>query len=273
MAKKNKRASGSGGPPPAANQASKPTTSPGAPPPPAQEKLIEQRSSRKAAAVRAQQQQRERRRNLMLIIGGIAIVGVIAIILVSNSTRAISAGVQGSSADTTLGPADAPVVLQDFSDFYCSHCRAFALERLPALEEKYVKNGLLRVEFKHFPLRDTSYEAHIAAQCAAVQKKFWEYGDKLFQDQGLKATYSTADLKKYAADLGLDTAAFNTCLDQKQTEGIVRQNSAEGSAKQVNSTPTLFVNGVRISGAVPIEQFEQVINAELQKKGLTPPAS
>jgi protein-disulfide isomerase len=271
MAKKNKRASG--GPPPASNQAPKPTTSAGAPPPSTQEKLIEQRSSRKAAAVRAEQQQRERRRNLMLIIGGIAIVAVIAIVLVSNSTRSTSAGVQGSSEDASLGPADAPVVLEDFSDFYCTHCRTFALERLPALEEKYVNDGLLRIEFKHFPLRDSSYEAHIAAQCAAVQKKFWEYGDKLFQDQGLKATYSTGDLKKYAADLGLDTAAFDACLDQKQTESLVRRDSAEGGAKQVNSTPTLFVNGVRISGAVPLSQFEQIIDAELQKKGITPPAS
>ena len=270
MAKKKKRTSG--GPPPASGQASTPTAGTGAPPPSSEEKLIEQRSSRKAAA-RAQQQQRERRRNLMLVIGGIAIVAVIAIVLVSNSTRNSNAGVQGSSADTTLGSADAPVVLQDFSDFYCSHCRTFALERLPALEKKYVDSGLLRVEFKHFPLRDSSYEAHIAAQCAANQGKFWEYGDKLFQDQGLKAVYSTADLKKYAADLGLDTAAFNACLDQKQTESIVRRDSTEGAVKQVNSTPTLFINGVRISGAVPLAQFEQVINAELQKKGITPPAS
>ncbi|QLQ05754.1 MAG: thioredoxin domain-containing protein [Anaerolineae bacterium] len=141
----------SGGPPPASGQASTPTAGTGAPPPSSEEKLIEQRSGRKAAAARAQQQQRERRRNLMLVIGGIAIVAVIAIVLVSNSTRNSSAGVQGSSADTTLGSAGAPVVLQDFSDFYCSHCRTFALERLPALEKKYVDSGLLRVEFKHFP--------------------------------------------------------------------------------------------------------------------------
>ena len=269
MAKKNKRAAGSGG----SSSGSKPTSGAGGPPPPAQERLIEQQSSRKAAAARAQRQQQERRRNLLLMIGGIAIVAVIAIILVANSTRATSAGVQGSSEDATLGAADAPVVLEDYSDFYCTHCRTFALERLPALEEKYIDSGLLRVEFKHFPLRDTSYPAHIAAQCAAVQKKFWEYGDKLFQDQGLKATYSDADLKKYAADLGLDTTAFDACLDQKLTEGIVRQHLTEGSAKQVNSTPTLFVNGIRISGAVPIEQFEQAIDAELQKKGITPPTS
>lgn len=269
MAKKNKGTAGSSSP----SSPPKSTTGAGVPPPSTQEKMIEQRSSRKAAAARAQRQQQERRRNMLLIIGGIAIVAVIAIIVISNSTRATSAGVQGSSEDATLGPADAPVVLEDFSDFYCTHCRTFALERLPALEEKYVNDGLLRVEFKHFPLRDSSYEAHIAAQCAAVQKKFWEYGDKLFQDQGLKATYSNADLKKYAADLGLDTAAFDACLDQKQTESLVRRDSAEGGAKQVNSTPTLFVNGVRISGAVPLAQFEEIINAELQKKGITPPAS
>ena len=215
---------------------------PGTPPPPQKLEGQREKTSKQIAreATRKRRQQ-EQRRNLLLIIVGVAIVGVLA------------------------------VVLKDFSDFYCSHCRDFALDRAPELVKDYVDQGLLRIEFKHFPLRESSYGAHIAAECAAGQDKFWEYHDVLFKNQQ-GSELSAAKLKQYAVDLGLDTAAFDTCFDGKQGKAQVDADAREGVAKQINSTPTMFINDERVLGAVPVAQFKEVINRKLQEKGITPPS-
>ncbi len=242
----------------------------GMPPPPQQLEKQREKSSKQAAREAARKrQQMEQRRNLLLIIAGVAVVGIIAVILIGNAARS-GGGIARSGKGATLGAADAPVVLQDFSDFYCSHCRDFALDRAPELVKTYVDKGLLRIEFKHFPLRDSSYSAHIAAECAAGQDKFWEYHDVLYKNQQ-GSELSNAQLKKFALDLGLDTTAFDTCLDNKQGKAQVDADAAEGQAKQINSTPTMFINNERVLGAVSVAQFEEVINRKLQEKGVTPP--
>ena len=239
--------------------------------PPSQDNATQQRSSKQLVREQARRKrEQERRRNLLLVIAGIAIVAVVAVIGITSATNNAASGIGKSGEGKILGAADAPVVLQDFSDFYCSHCRAFAMERAPELVKEYVDKNLLRIEFKHFPLRPSSNSAHIAAQCAAVQNKFWEYHDLLFKNQQA-IELSASQLKQYATDLKLDQAAFDTCLDQKQTQGIVDADSAEGRAKQVNSTPTLFINNERVEGAVAIEQFRAIINSKLQERGITPP--
>jgi len=243
----------------------------GMPPPPPQ-KLEGQRdrvSKQTARETARKRQQMEQRRNLLLIIAGVAVVGLIAVVLISNAARS-GGGIARTGKGATLGAADAPVVLQDFSDFYCSHCRDFALDRAPELVKDYVDKGLLRIEFKHFPLRPSSYGAHIAAECAAGQDKFWEYHDLLFKNQQ-GSELSNTQLKKFAVDAGLDTATFDACLDQKQGKAQVDADAGEGTAKQINSTPTMFINGERVLGAVTVAQFKEVINRKLQEKGVTPP--
>lgn len=239
------------------------------PPPPQNLENQPMRSSKQVARETARKRrEQEQRRNLLLIIAGVAIVGLLAVVLINNAARN-AGGVARSGKGATLGSADAPVVLQDFSDFYCSHCRDFALDRAPKLVQDYVDKGLLRIEFKHFPLREQSYGAHIAAECAAGQDKFWEYHDLLYKNQQ-GSELSATQLKKYAADLGLDTATFDSCLDTKQGKAQVDADSREGQAKQINSTPTFFINGERIVGAAAIEQFKAVIDRKLQEKGVSP---
>ena len=175
---------------------------PGMPPPPQRLEGQRDKSSKQVAREAARKRyQQEQRRNLLLIIAGVAIVGLIAVVLISNAARS-GGGIARTGKGATLGAVDAPVVLQDFSDFYCSHCRDFALDRAPALVKDYVDQGLLRIEFKHFPLRASSYGAHIAAECAAGQDKFWEYHDLLFKNQQ-GSELSNDKLKTFAADAGL----------------------------------------------------------------------
>ncbi len=100
-----------------------------------------------------------------------------------------------------------------------------------------------------------------AAECAADQNKFWEFHDTLFASQNgeNQGAFSNDNLKKFAADLGLDTAAFNQCLDTQKYAQIVESDTQIAQQIGVRSTPSFVVNGNPLIGAQPIEEFERLI--------------
>ena len=116
------------------------------------------------------------------------------------------------------------------------------------------------------PMHDRAGVAAEAAQCANVQGKFWEYHDKLFENQG---ALQDADLKSYAAAVGLDTAAFEQCFTSGRFRTDVAKDAEEGSRFGVSGTPAFFVNGRSLTGAQQYEAFAQVIDDELKRKGIT----
>ena len=164
--------------------------------------------------------------------------------------------------DPSLGSSSAPVTLVEFSDFQCPFCQRVA----PTLKQvKDTYGDKVRVVWKDFPLTQIhpqAFKAGEAAHCAADQGKFWEYHDRLFANQ---QALQPNDLKKYAADMGLDASAFATCLDSSKYGERVRDGVAEGSRLGVNSTPTIYINGRVLSGAQPYEVIASVIDEELSK--------
>jgi protein-disulfide isomerase len=170
--------------------------------------------------------------------------------------------VEVTADDPSIGSASAPVTLVEFSDFQCPFCQRVA-PTLKQVKEKY--GDKVRVVWKDFPLTQIhpqAFKAGEAAHCAADQGKFWEYHDRLFANQ---QSLQPNDLKKHASDLGLDAAAFATCLDTSKYGERVRDGVAEGSRLGVNSTPTIYINGRVLSGAQPFETFVTVIDEELSK--------
>jgi protein-disulfide isomerase len=168
-----------------------------------------------------------------------------------------------TSADPSIGSASAPVTLVEFSDFQCPFCQRVA-PTLKQVKDKY--GDKVRVVWKDFPLTQIhpqAFKAGEAAHCAADQGKFWEYHDRLFANQ---QALQPNDLKKHAADLGLDATAFASCLDTSKYGERVRDGVAEGSRLGVNSTPTIYINGRVLSGAQPFETFVSLIDEELAKK-------
>lgn len=182
--------------------------------------------------------------------------------------------------DPSLGPEDAKVTVIEFSDFECPYCGATAGTHdiligrfksqdptweaaVPKLKE-LAKQGKIRFVFRDFPLSGhrNAQKASEAAQCANDQNKFWEYHDKLFENQD---TLDVTSLKKYAAELSLETTTFNECLDSDKYEKEVKDDFKDGSVAGVSGTPAFFVNGKLISGAQPFEVFEQIIEDELAK--------
>jgi protein-disulfide isomerase len=170
--------------------------------------------------------------------------------------------VEVAADDAVLGAANAPVTLVEFSDFQCPFC----LRAVPTLKRiKEVYGDKVRLVWKDYPLTNIHPEAFKAAEagnCAREQGKFWEYHDRLFDNQ--QALYPDS-LKQYAVAVGLDAAKFNQCLDSSKYSGRVQAHVDLGSQLGVNSTPSVFINGRQVTGAQPFETFAAVIDEELER--------
>ncbi len=172
--------------------------------------------------------------------------------------------------DPFLGPENAPIEVIVFSDFGCPFCAGAAgyneqvIEYLrsgnpsweapiPKLRE-LAEQGKVKLVFRDFPLHGT--ETAEAAECAHEQGKFWEYHDKLFENQD---ALEVEDLKKYAEELGLDTTKFNDCLDSGQMFTEIQKDYEDGNRYGVTGTPTFFINGEKVEGAQSFSVFERII--------------
>lgn len=172
----------------------------------------------------------------------------------------------------SVGQADAPVVVVEFTDFQCPFCSRHFLETYPLIKADYVDTGKVRYVFMDFPLSNIHPQAQLAseaARCAGDQGAYVEMHDILFSRQGeWNGQASAGDIfAGYVAELDLDTETFNACLDSRQHEAAVLADLEKGAALGVNGTPAFFVNGNFISGAQPYEVFQQAIESALNGNG------
>jgi protein-disulfide isomerase len=167
-----------------------------------------------------------------------------------------------SAGHPSVGPANAPVTIVEFSDFQCPFCKR-AEPALKQVQEKY--GDKVRLVYMDFPLamHNHALDAAKAGRCAEEQGKFWPYHDAMFADQ---SKLSPEDLKNLAKTLGLDTSKFNTCFDQAKYEAGVRADMNQGKALGIDGTPAFFINGRMLVGAQPVESFNQMIDEELTDK-------
>jgi protein-disulfide isomerase len=143
--------------------------------------------------------------------------------LAASQSKAPSAVPNGSVP--ILGSPSAPVTIIEFSDFQCGFCKRFWVETLPKLKEAYINRGKTRFIYRHFAiLGKHSEQAAEAAECAAEQRKFWEYQDQLFLNQGPLA-FTVAKLEKYAGELRLNGEAFANCLRTGKYKGKVERET------------------------------------------------
>ena len=165
--------------------------------------------------------------------------------------------------DPAKGPADAPIEIVEFSDFQCPFCER-ATGTLAQLVDRY--GDQVRFVYKDYPLssHENAFKAAEAGNCANDQGKFWELHDKMFATQ---SALGVPSLKAYAAELGMDAAAFSACLDSGKYAGEVQRDLAVGQSHGVSSTPTIFINGRVVTGAAPIDVFDQIIREELEASG------
>jgi protein-disulfide isomerase len=212
------------------------------------------------------------RRNARLIsLGSIAIfLSTLAVLLARQFNLAPE---RPEPAYRTIGPADAPVQIYEYSDFSCPAC-SMAAGKIDEML-KIFGNGL-RVTYKHYPLtaiHPWSLKAAAYADCAGEQGKFREYGAMLFgtQQKWVMDKDTPPEFKDYAVKLGLDWPKMEACAASPGTQRQVSLDMAEGDLKNVDATPTFFINGRRAVGAGQLldeaMKFDNILRA---KRGSTP---
>ncbi len=162
------------------------------------------------------------------------------------------------------GKKDAPITVIEFSDFQCPFCSRGA-ETVTELKKKY--GNRMRLAFRNFPLpmHQDARPAAEASLCVNDQSsdKFWKFHDLAFKNQ---SKLDKASLQKYAKEAGADLKKFDDCVASKKFADAVQKDLEYGEKIGVKSTPTFFVNGQLVSGAVPIESFAEMIEEDMNEK-------
>lgn len=170
------------------------------------------------------------------------------------------------SLDKSIGEENAPVVVVEYGDFQCPACQYFFQTSVKQLKDEYVQSGQVRFVFRQFAfLGDESQWAAEASECANEQGRFWEYYDKLYQEQNGEnvGVFSKENLKKFAGELNLDTAGFSQCLDSGRYAEKVQQETLEGQQAGVRGTPSVFVNSQYIENGINYPTLQAVVEAAL----------
>jgi protein-disulfide isomerase len=183
----------------------------------------------------------------------------------------------GNIGDHVFGNAKSKVVLIEYGDYQCPGCKGVS-SRVKTLSEAY-KDQIAFV-FRHFPLTTIHPNARAAsgaAIAAGLNGKFWEMHDTLYEKQTSWQTLAgeerTAAFTDYATALGISKDAFTSSLGDNAINQKISFDQAIAKKINVDSTPTFYLNGVKLEGSVWSSEakFAEAINAELKKAGTTPP--
>jgi protein-disulfide isomerase len=173
-----------------------------------------------------------------------------------------------SLPDMAVGTAKAPVTIVEYASMTCPHCAAFEQNVFPMLKSKYMDTGKVRFVFREFPLDIKAAAASMLARCIAGEDagKFFATIDLLFkqQDQLMEQTKDT--LKLIGKQAGMDDQAVEACeKDQVLLDKLKADQAFAFETLKVDATPTLFVNGERLRGAMSFEELEERIKPLLKK--------
>ena len=238
-------------------------------------------STRKFIKERRKKNQRQKTLMLAMIIGGSVIMvgALVAAILTSGRINISQKDLIQSKVNpllnverNVLGSPNAPVVIEEYSDFGCTYCADFALGTKKIIEESYLVNGQVKLVFHSVGglLRaPATVQAAEAAYCAGDQNAFWPYHDLLFIKQielfQNRSANITPALKQIAAALELDQDQFDSCLENRTYQDLVAEDEVNARQFGISGTPAFLINGVIVRGNQPLEIFQQMIEEELAK--------
>lgn len=163
--------------------------------------------------------------------------------------------------EIVLGKDDAPVTIVEYSSLTCPHCGAFHRDTLPALTEKYIDKGLVKIYFRPFPFDPYATAGAMLAHCVSPSARV-SFLDILFkrQEQWIQDENPINALQAMAKQAGLSESDFVVCLkDQKRLDGIRDIQSRAAEELGVRSTPTFFVNGDKLEGNQPLAAFDKML--------------
>jgi protein-disulfide isomerase len=179
-----------------------------------------------------------------------------------------------SDAIYVLGNKDAPLTMVEFTDYQCPFCGRFEATTFPEIKKKYIDTGKMRLIVRDLPLTGLhpfAMKAAQAAQCAGDQGKFWEMKDILFRNQN---KLDADSLSQYATkDLALNADTFKNCMTNGKHLKDINEEARYAQSLGITGTPTFIigksagdsVEGQLVVGALPLENFDAVINEMLEK--------
>ena len=164
--------------------------------------------------------------------------------------------------EQVLGSPDAPVTIIEYASLTCPHCAQFHNEVLPALKERYIAPGKVRLIYRDFPLDQTALAAAALAHCAGPERYF-SMLDVLFETQSnwARADDPIAALKRLGKLGGLNEPEMAACLaDEELSEGILRERLAGQNQYDIGSTPTFIIDGKAYAGSRGVEEFGKLLD-------------
>src|SRR6266516_3539800 len=191
-------------------------------------------------------------------LGGVGVAGAAVLFLLirqpSGAARAAReapvAVVDDGFRGYTLGSDAAPVEVTEYSDFECPFCASFAAVQMPTVRQQLIATGKVRWRYRDFPIPSHQYGRYAAhaAQCAGEQGKFWEMHDQLFFNHGWAQTGKnpTGLFSGFAKAAGVDLTRYVACMKSGRYAARIEFSRQEGLQRNVNGTPTFFVNGTEL---------------------------
>jgi protein-disulfide isomerase len=193
--------------------------------------------------------------------GGTALLVALVLALPAAAQNAAAVDVAAATAERALGSADAPVTIVEYASMTCPHCANFHEQTFPALKERYIDTGKVRLVFSNFVLNAIDLRASMMARCVPADR-FFSLTGILFktQDTWARAADPIAELAKVGRLTGLDEASFNACMaSEALANGVIELRKA-GTDAGVASTPTFVINGERVVGGHSIEELAKIID-------------
>lgn len=173
-----------------------------------------------------------------------------------------------SLPDMALGQSKAPITIIEYSSLTCPHCADFEENVLPMLQTKYIDTGKVRFVSREFPLDIQAAAASMLARCAANgdAPKYFEATTMLFKQQGPLMERTTDTLKAVGGRFGLTAEAVEACVkDQALLDKLTADQQFAFDELKVDATPTFFINGERLRGAMSFEEFETKLTSHLKR--------
>ena len=174
----------------------------------------------------------------------------------------------GALPEMALGPAKAPVTVVEYASMTCPHCAAFEQNVLPMLRLKYIDTGKVRFVFREFPLDINAAAASMLARCIAGDntEKFYATISLLFKQQDQLVAQTLVTLRLIGKQAGMDEQAVEACeKNQAQLDKIAADQKFAFETLKVDATPTFFVNGEKLKGAMSFEELDAKIKSLLKR--------
>ncbi len=173
-----------------------------------------------------------------------------------------------SLPDMAIGHTKAPITIVEYSSMTCPHCAAFEENVFPMLQSKYIDTGKVRFVSREFPLDIKAAAASMVARCAANgdAPRYFEATTMLFKQQGPLMDRTTDTLKAVGGRFGMNEQAVEACVrDQALLDKLTADQKFALDELQVDATPTFFINGERLKGAMSFEEFESKLASHLKR--------